>query len=96
MSRYFRITQKGYEGMSSIETTEKIDNRLQELVDKEVIPFLAVQHYPTMLYSIIEIMDDALDSDELFKLLKIKDYRQTTEEEISFENRLKEMFDNIK
>lgn len=96
MSRYFRITQKGYEGMSSIETTMKIDDRLQELVEKEIIPFLAVQHYPTMLYSIIEITDDTLNEEELFKLLKIKDYRQTTEEEISFENRLKEMFDDIK
>lgn len=95
MSRYYRITQKGYEGMSSIETTEKIDDRLQELVDKEVIPFLAVEHYPTVMYSIIEITDDTLNSEELFKLLKIKDYVQTTEEEISFENRLKEMFDNI-
>lgn len=95
MSRYYRITQKGYEGMSSVETTEKIDDRLSELVNKEVIPFLAVEHYPTMLYSIIEITDDELNPEELFKLLKIKDYVQTTEEEISFENRLKEMFDNI-
>lgn len=95
MSRYYRITQKGFKGMTTFETTEKLDNRLQFLVNKEVIPFLSVQHYPTMQYSIIEIMDDTLNPEELFKLLKIKDYVQTTEEEISFENRLKEMLDNI-